>query len=256
MTWSRRRFAAACAVLGLAPSRLLVAQPAASASIEAMAFSTLSAGAALPPWLRPQAFEDRPRRTEFSFVADAGVTVLRARADASTAGLVRALRVDPATHPILAWRWKVAKLIEKSDLATKAGDDFPVRLYLTFDLPPEALSFGDRMGLALARSIWGEDVPAAALCYVWDHRAPVGTMAPNAYTDRVRMVVADSGAAHLGQWRAHRRDLRADYRQAFGLAAGAPVPAINSVIVSSDTDNTGERSEAWFGDVRFFGAPG
>lgn len=249
MRTTRRRFVAACAAFALAPLWPPAAR-ATGAAIEALAFSTLRPGAPLPEWVRPQSFEDRPRRTRFDLVSDEGVTVLRARADASTAGLVRALRVDPATHPVLAWRWKVAALIARSDLTTKDGDDFPVRLYVTFDLPPESLSFGERMGLALARSIWGEDVPAAALCYVWDRRVPVGTFAPNAYTDRVRMVVADSGAAHLGQWRTHRRDLRADYRRAFGLASDAPVPAVNSLIVSSDTDNTGERSEAWFGDVR------
>lgn len=248
MKASRRRFALACAALALAPADLRAAPG--TAAIAALPFSTLSPGAALPAWLRAQTFEGRPRRTEFTLVEDAGVTVLHAKAQASTTGLVRTLKIDPVTHPILAWRWKVANLVAGSDLATREGDDFPVRLYLTFDVPPDALSFGERMALAFARSVWGEDVPAAALCYVWDGRAPVGTMVPNAYTDRVRMVVVDSGAAHLGQWRTHRRDLRSDYRRAFGLASDAPVPAVNSLIVSSDTDNTGARSEAWFGDVR------
>jgi len=254
MSVSRRRFALACAAIALAPTGVRAAPEAtavAAASIAALPFSTLSPGAALPAWLRAQTFEGRPRRTTFTLVDDAGVTVLRARAQASTTGLVRALKIDPATHPILAWRWKVANLVAGADLATREGDDFPVRLYLTFDVPTASLSFGERMALAFARSVWGDDVPAAALCYVWDGRAPVGTMVPNAYTDRVRMVVTDSGAAHLGQWRAHRRDVREDYRRAFGLAAAAPVPAINSVIVSSDTDNTGASTEAWFGDVRF-----
>jgi hypothetical protein len=33
--------------------------------------------------------------------------------------------------------------------------------------------------------------------------------------------------------------------------ARGPVPPINSVILSSDTDNTGESAEAFFGDVAF-----
>ena len=246
---NRRRLLALAAALALPRAR-------AEESVHAMHFSALEPGKPLPEGYRTYAFAGQERRTEYALVEDQGTTVLRARAEDSTAGIIRDLRVDPAARPLLAWRWKVTRLPEKGDLRTKAGDDYGARLYVTFDLPLAELSFGDALGVRFARLVYGRDVPAAALCYVWATRAAVGTFAPNAYTDRVRMVVADSGAAHLGQWRAHRRDLRADYRQAFGLAAGAPVPAINSVIVSSDTDNTGERSEAWFGDVRFFGAPG
>ena len=103
------------------------------------------------------------------------------------------------------------------------------------------------MRLALARAIWGEHLPLAALCYVWDNRAAPGTIVPNAYTDRVRMVVADSGQATVGRWVAHERDVAKDFRSAFGL----PAPYVASVIVSADTDNTGESAESFFGDIEF-----
>jgi hypothetical protein len=223
----------------------------AQGKIDALPFSSLKPGAPLPGWLEPYVFPDQPRHTEFAFVADEGRTVLRARAAASASGLVRALRVDPRAHPVLAWRWKVMSLVQKGDMASKAGDDFPARLYVTFDLDPATLEFGTRMKLALARAVWGERLPLAALCYVWDRRLPADTIAPNAYTDRVRMVVADSGAARLGRWVAHERDVAADYRRAFGAEA----PPINGVIVSADTDNTGETAESYFGDVEFRSRP-
>ena len=223
----------------------------AQSAVEAFKFSRLAPGAPLPDWLKPYTFRNRPRHTEFALVADEGRTVLRARARASTSGLVRSLRVDPRTHPLLAWRWKVMNLIEKSDLATRAGDDFPVRLYVTFDLDPAVLATGERMQLALARALWGERMPLAALCYVWDSRLPVGTTAPNAYSDRVQMVVADSGPQHLGRWVARERNVAEDFRRAFGIEA----PAVNSLILSVDTDNTGESAESYFGDVEFRARP-
>jgi hypothetical protein len=216
-----------------------------------MPFSSLRPGAALPDWLEPYVLPNQPRRTEYTLVGDGGRTVLKALSDASTSGLVRAQRVDPRTHPVLAWRWKVMSLIGKSDLTTKSGDDFPARLYLTFDLDPATLGLGTRMKLALARAIWGERLPLAALCYVWDARLPPGTIAPNAYTDRVQMVVADSGPAQLGRWVRHERDYAADFRRAFA----AEPPPVNGVIVSVDTDNTGERAETYFGDVEFRSRP-
>jgi hypothetical protein len=200
---------------------LLPCGASAQAAIEAMRFSALQPGAPLPDWLKPQSFPSLPRHTEFTLVADEGRTVLRARAAASTSGLSRELSVDLRTHPMLGWRWKVMNLISRSDLATKSGDDFPARLYVVF---------GRR-----------------ALCYVWDARLPVGTIAPNAYSDRVQMVVADSGAALLGRWVARERNVAEDFRRGFG----AEPPATSGVVVSADTDNTGETAESYFGDIEF-----
>jgi hypothetical protein len=188
-------------------------------------FSRLAAGAQLPGWLEPITFGRGVKPTEFTLVEDEGRTVLRARARASASGLARSLSVDPAARPILAWRWKAANLVERGDLRSRAGDDYALRLYVT----------------------WGSRMRLTALCYVWDRRAGAGTISPNPYSDRVQMVVADSGTGQLGRWVARERDFAADYRRAFGGEA----PPVSGVIVSADTDNTGESTEAWFGDVEF-----
>jgi hypothetical protein len=219
--------------------------------VPALRFSGLRADAPLPADYRTYAFAGQQRHTQYQLVAEEGGTVLRARAHASTAGIVRDVRVDPAAHPLLGWRWKVTRLPRKADLRSKAGDDYGARLYVVFDLRLARLPFGERLGVTLARVIYGADVPAAALCYVWATRAPVGTIAPNAYTGRVQMVVVESGEANLGRWVAHERDVAADYRRAFG----DPPPAVKGVIVSTDTDNTGETAEAFYGDVAFRARP-
>jgi hypothetical protein len=214
----RRRFLALTAAL--LPLRAWP-QVAPQLPIEAMRFSLLKPGAALPDWLKKQSFQNIPRHTEFALVADEGRTVLRARSQAAAAGLSHELAVDPRNHPVIAWRWKVMNLLSKSDLKTKAGDDFPARLYVVF---------GRR-----------------ALCYVWDSRLPVGTIAPNPYSDRVQMVVADSGPALLGRWQVRERNFAQDFRRGFG----AEPPVTSGVVVSADTDNTGESAESFFGDIEF-----
>jgi hypothetical protein len=234
----RRGFLAAASALALDP-------------VDALRFSGLRPGAPLPEGYRSYAFEGQARRTEYALVEDEGTTVLRARAQSSTAGIVRDLRIDPAARPLLTWRWKVTRLPQKADLRTKAGDDYAARLYVLFDLPLTALPFGERFGVTVARVFYGADVPAAALCYVWATRAPQETFAPNAYTARVQMVVAESGAAHLGRWVGYQRDVVADYRKAFG----AEPPPVKGVVVSTDTDNTGETAEAYYGDVAFRSRP-
>jgi hypothetical protein len=99
----------------------------------------------------------------------------------------------------------------------------------------------------VARLIYGPEVPAAVLCYVWDARAPAGSIVHSPFTGRVRLVVAESGPARLGRWLAYERDVAEDYRRAFG----AEPPAISGVVVMTDTDNTGESAEAFYGDVEF-----
>lgn len=235
------------AFLGMWTAMLAARGVRAQDSIDAMRFSSFRSGATLPAGFRHVILSSQKRETEYTLVDDGGRTVLRARANSSGSGIVREIRIDPRRHPLLAWQWKVMRVLEKGDLTTRAGDDYPARLYVTFDVAPENLSTSERLQLSVARMMYGPDVPAAALCYVWDTKAALGTIAPNAFTDRVRMIVVDSGAADAGRWRLHERNIRADYRAAFGVDA----PMVNSVIVSTDTDNTGETAETFYGDIEF-----
>lgn len=183
----------------------------------------------------------------FDRVEDAGVTVLRVRSQDAAGAAAYAVHADLARAPILAWRWKVDRVVERADLATRAGDDFAARVYVFFDVPSSELALGDRIRLALARLLHGGELPSTAICYVWDNRHPAGTAAWSAYTDRVRMVVLESGNERAGQWVEERRDLAADYRAAFGESA--PLHPVSGVAVGNDTDQTGEAATAWFGDV-------
>ena len=212
-----------------------------------MRFSALKPGAPVPAEFRHFVFESKVQPTEYVLVEEAGRTVLRARAQGSASGIIRELRIDPRRHPVLAWRWKVLRALDRSDLSTRAGDDFPARLYVTFDADIESLSAAERLRIGAARMLHGADVPVAALCYVWDTKAAPGTFAPSAYTDRVRMIVVDSGARNLGRWMRYERNVLDDFRKAFGGEA----PAIRGTIVSTDTDNTGETAETYYGDVEF-----
>jgi hypothetical protein len=113
----------------------------------------------------------------------------------------------------------------------------------------ERLSIVERGKILLARSIAGEMVPAAALCYVWDSTLAEGTTLWNAYTDRVRMIVVESGPRRLGQWVVEERDVEADFRMAFGEAP----PPVSGIAIAADTDQTGETVRSWIGDIGFFG---
>jgi hypothetical protein len=209
-------------------------------------FSAGSPGSAFPaPW-RIATLPKPKRPTQYTLVADEGTIVLRAEANASMASLVHPLKLDPKNLPFISWRWKISNVLNKADISTKAGDDFPARMYVLFDYDVSKLSLLQRIKIFLARKLYGREVPAAALCYVWDGKAPVGTSVWSPYTDRVRVIVVESGAANVNRWREAERDLVADFRAAFGEEP----PPISGVAVASDTDNTGESVTALYGDIR------
>jgi hypothetical protein len=209
-------------------------------------FSAGRAGADPPAAWQPYAFGKGRQATRFALVEDDGKVVLQAQANASAGALIHPLHADPRQTPWLAWRWKVANLVAKGDMLTKAGDDFPARVYVLFDYDVSRLPFLVRARVAAARLIYGDRVPAAALCYVWDNRRAPGFTAWNAYTSRVRMIVAASGDAQVGHWVAEAHDVARDFRNAFGEEA----PPISAVVVAADTDNTGEAATGYFGDFR------
>ena len=148
----------------------------------------------------------------------------------------------------LTWRWRLDQGIEAADLKVKEGDDAPLKVCAMFDMPLDKLGFLERNVLRLARSVSGEKLPAATLCYVWDQKLPVGTFLPNAYSPRLRFIVLDSGDRKLGQWVAHTRDLAADLQRAFGHEFVTPPPLV-AIVVGADSDNTQGTSLAYLGDV-------
>ncbi len=207
-------------------------------------FSSAAPGADAPsPWMH-QALPKVQRSNDFALVEDAGVTVLRIESDAAASTWVHAFEA-PVEAARLSWRWKVSNAVAGSDFRHKAGDDYAARVYVLFDYPLERLGFGDRFKISLARTLHGAELPTAAIAYVWGTAQDVGESGPNPYTDRVRMLVLDSGDAHAGQWRSVERDLAADFERLFG----EPAPPVTGLALGADTDNTGGQVTAWFGDL-------
>ena len=213
-------------------------------------FSTAAAGGALPAgWRLAPIGTVKP--IEPALVVEDGATVVRIRAEAAAGSLVHRLHADAAQSPLLRWRWKVDRVVSRADLRTREGDDYAARVYVAFDVPDAALTLGERLRLAIGRVIYGDDLPAAALCYVWDNRLPPGTSAWNAHSAQVRMIVVEQGEGRAGQGVMASRDVEADYRAAFGARYPGGVPRIAGVAISADTDQTGEAVTAWFGDLSF-----
>ena len=169
--------------------------------------------------------------------------VLHARAEGSASGLY--VPLTPRDPGKLRWAWKTRDVIADGDNAAGPREDAPLRVFVAFDGDKSTLSLKDHLMDEMARLMTGREMPYATLMYIWGAKRAEGTVIPNPHTERVRMIVADSGTRHARQWRCHERDLRADYRAAFGKEPGR----LLAVGIMTDTDNTKSQAEAWYGDI-------
>ena len=222
---------------------MAVGSTLAADSIVTLRFSATEAGTALPSGWKPYVMSRRHARAVVSIDDDAGVHVLHIDANHAAGAIGHELDLSAST--MLSWRWKVDHSVATADFTRKRGDDFSARVYVFFDLPGSALTFGQRLKLRIARSVLGYELPHAALCYVWDNKHPVDSIATNAFYSGVRMIVLQSGNRHAATWQTEQRDLAADFRAAFHR----PAPRITGIALAADTDNTGSRANAWFGDL-------
>ena len=201
----------------------------------------------IPSGWEPLAFKNIDRKSEYALVKHDGITVLAAKSDAASSGLIRKVQIDPAIYPVISWRWKITSTYDKGDVTKKDGDDYPARIYLTFEYDPEKVGFFERAKFKTAKLLYGEYPPVAAINYIWASKAPKETVVPNPYTNRAMMIVVQSGDSEINMWKTQERNILADYQKAFG---GEP-PMISGVAVMTDTDNTGESTATFYGDIIF-----
>jgi hypothetical protein len=211
-------------------------------------FSRASGG--LPPGWEPLEFPKIPRHTRYDLVLDEGTWVVRAESDTSASGLIRRVRVDLSEYPILRWRWKVERSLARGDVTSKQGDDYAARLYLAFEHDPSRVGLWKRVRYAAARALYG-DLPIGAITYIWASRGPVGSIVDNPYAGSfVKMIVVRSGPSETGEWHVEQRNVRDDFLLAFGEE---PTP-VEGVAIMTDTDDTGEVTTAYYGDIVFLRA--
>jgi len=236
-----------CTLAGLLILLFVGSHAFSQAVIEVGKFSVAAAGDALPSDWKPLTFKKIERHTTYKLVKDEGEVVIKAVAKASASGLTREIKINPKEYPIVQWRWKVTNILKKGNVKRKDGDDYPARIYITFKYDPSKLSFAEKAKYEAVKVLYGQYPPLGAINYIWESKVPSGTIVPNPYTDRVKMIVVESGEAKLNRWVNEERNLYKDYKKAFGEEP----PLISGVAIMTDTDNTGESATAFYGDILF-----
>jgi hypothetical protein len=166
--------------------------------------------------------------TRYRIVSDGATRVLAASANGGASGRFRKIKIDLTRTPFINFSWKVSGVYPGINEATKAGDDFPARVYVVRE-----------------RGLMG--INSIALNYVWSSGKATGSLWASPYTAQVKLIALDTGGNKAGSWSRHKRNVREDLRRAFG----EDISEIDAVALMSDADNFGGSVEAAYGDIWF-----
>ena len=190
-----------------------------------------------PPILWMEPFDDlRPEqwrdvevrgRTSYQAILLDGRACLEAHSRNAASLLLHPLRFDPETYQWLSWSWRLERPVTGEALERKEGSDAAARIYVYFET--KGLPWQKR-----------------SIDYVWSNTLAVGTVMESAFSSMSKIIVVESGAASLGQWRMAQRNLEEDYERCFG---GDP-PDVIAIGVMTDTDNTAGEAVAYYDDLR------
>lgn len=184
--------------------------------------------------------------TSYDITIKEGRHSVAAVSDKSASMWRRALRIAANDIGDVRFSWWVPAPVAGAHVGESDKEDAAARVMFAFDGNIAGLPARTRMLFDLAEALTGEKPPYATLMYVWDSKAPVGSVIVNPRSDRVRKIVIDSGTQQVGRWRDHKRDLAADFRMAFGEDPGA----LKSMALMTDSDNTRSQARAWYGPIQ------
>jgi hypothetical protein len=212
--------------------------------------SNAESAADLPAWMHNAAWQHQTfpgkRRTQYKAQKLLGREALAADANASVSVMRKKRRIAASELGSVQFSWLAKEIIQQADVSLRESDDSALRVVLVFEGDRDRFSLKNQLLSELTQTLTGEELPYATLMYVWSNQHAVGKVINNPRTDRIRKIVVESGAMHLGQWRDYERNIRADFLQAFGEEPGALV----GVALMTDSDNTQSRIMAWYGPLR------
>lgn len=184
------------------------------------------------------------KQTEYNLVESERGVVMRAHSKGGLSTLLNAQRIDLQTHPILEWSWKVDEHAETANVQKRNRSDFTAAVTVDFE---HELSVLHRLEHFLFR-ITGYHVSTnRALMYLWANQADRGSVMKHVQVDWHTMVIVRNGSSDIGRWVSERRNVLDDYRTIFGEEP----PPVKGVSLVTETNDTGERATAYYGDLSF-----
>jgi hypothetical protein len=196
----------------------------------------------------PLYFPKIKRHSSYKIVSAGTEQYLKAESNASASALVYKKRFNVYEFPYIRWRWKTENVYKNGNAKRKKGDDYPIRIYVIFKYDPGRAGFFEKLKYNSAKLVYGEYPPHSALNYIWANKEHKERIITSAYTAKSKLLILEKGVSKTGKWQEEEVDLVTDYELAFGKKP----PAIASLAIMNDSDNTDEQSVSYVDYIEIY----
>jgi hypothetical protein len=196
----------------------------------------------------PLTFPKISKHSTYTIVTENGHSILKTVSRSSASAIIYRRTFNVSEYPHMRWRWKVDNVYKKGDIREKSGDDYPIRIYVTFQYDPERASVGERLEYGIAKALYGKYPPHSTLNYVWTGQEIAERIITSPYTDRAKIIILENGGSRIGTWVEETVNILDDYRAAFGKDP----PQTAGIAIMNDSDNTGEAAVSYVDYIEVF----
>jgi hypothetical protein len=206
-----------------------------------------SPSTALPPDWSHMILNKKHPPTVYKILRTDNRTVLQATAQSSASALMRKVSINIKEYPIIEWTWKITSIFKRGNVIDKNGNDYPAALCIKFPAA-KPKNIKEKVTEKIVKASTGDKPPSAGLDYIWASNTPIGTMVTSPYTNKLKLLIVESGLSKANQWITKRRNIYQDYKKAFGTE---PDSTISAVIIMTDSDNTNDTTTSYYGNITF-----
>ena len=161
----------------------------------------------------------------------AGKGIIKAESLGGRSSLFKDVEEKKKDYAILTWGWKVSNVVRSAIETRKDRFDAAARVMVVFGKERSFRAFGgEPSGLKIE--------------YIWATRLPKGHVFDHPGEGSCKVFVVESGGGKAGQWVYENRNIRKDFKTAFGTEA----PGVLAVGIQTDTDHSNERVTAYYSE--------
>lgn len=158
--------------------------------------------------------------------------MIKAESVGSRASLFKEVDEKQRDFPILSWRWKVSNVIRSCIETRKDRFDSPARVMVIFGEGPRFKLFG------------GGEPYGLKIEYIWATRLPKGHLFDHPGEGNCKVFVLESGEGKVNQWVYEERNIRKDFKTAFGKDPDG----LLAIGIQTDTDHSNEMVTAYYSE--------
>ena len=162
----------------------------------------------------------------------AGKGMIKAESLGSRSTLFKDVEEKKRKLSILSWRWKVSNVVRSAIETRKDRFDAAARVMVVFGKGQTFRIFG------------GKEPSGPKIEYIWASHLPKGHIFDHPGERSCKVFVLESGESKVGQWIYEERNIRKDYKIAFGVEP----EEVQAIGIETDTDHTNEMVTAYYSE--------